>query len=153
MITVETTTDIDRVNRLVFHKDLQPYITYAGLDSKYKVLPQGMVTLVFMKGEEEVGSLTLTPMTSVTYHGHIGILPKHWGSSIPQECIAAGVAFLKPYAKPLIKVLAYVPESQLQVKNFMFRIGCKLDGSISKAIEQKGKLDNLLLFTFDIKGQ
>ena len=150
MITVETTRDIDLINKAVFDAELMPYIGYEGVVGKYTQLSEQDVFLMCYDNGELLGSIVLTPLSSCCHLMHFSILPKHWGIGKGQAMVNAIVDFLKPHIDERWKGLAMVPESSTHMRDFCFSIGCKLDGTLRKAVKKNDKYENVLIFSYDI---
>jgi hypothetical protein len=120
--------------------------------------------LLAKKGNEIVGLINYQLITPVTLSVHMNVLPQYWSKQVSYQITDEFKAIVTK-AKCFNKVICTVPSRARHVSLFVRRIGMTLEATLKDAVTYKmpqygsaeptatavGKLDNLNIFSLEIK--
>lgn len=145
MIKITPSQDANLIKELITSHQLYESLTGgAGIPKEEWNPISGHVYLIISDDDTVYGLYDVYPFTSNTYFIHSAILPKYWGTGIARKAAVLAEKYLADNG--VNKLIAPVPETIRPVRNFVERMGFKLEGHINQGILYQGKEQGLCLY-------
>lgn len=149
MITIHPTKDYELVREILTHPALFKLTYGQGIKIEDYKVDETLDYVVAFWDHEPVGLWTLKPVTNLVIDGHIGMVPKYWGTEVVQKAMDAGYQYLRNNTE-YTKIMTSVPSNCLHVLKFMEEYKYKACGIIKEGVIYNQQLVDLLLFETDL---
>lgn len=136
-ILIERTEDVDFVNSVIHHPEIENLASDEG--PRFQAVRHPYIYYLVPRIEKPLGVMMFLPVNSITWNPHIALFQEFRGKGLGTGAIREAIRWMFRNT-PCRKLIAFPPQFNLGMYNVFTKVGFKREGFSPKSVMKDGHI-------------